>query len=117
MGVQLFYVSVFIGEHVEAGNILMRQHRLKFHPGTDVGIGIDHTLYALAPGTVKFTREPRWSYMEYLERRKKLKGRSLPCVVNLKVKKEDTYVSLRRKEKQYVNVISDPRQVRFVRVE
>ena len=39
-----------------AGNILMRQRGTKIHPGTNVGIGSDDTLYALVDGTVKFER-------------------------------------------------------------
>ena len=39
-----------------AGNILVRQRGTKIHPGTNVGIGGDDTLYALVDGTVKFER-------------------------------------------------------------
>lgn len=49
-------VKRFGGEHVLAGNILVRQRGTKFHPGTNVGIGKDHTLFALIEGAVKFTR-------------------------------------------------------------
>ncbi len=41
-------------EIVLAGNILVRQRGTKFHPGDNVGMGRDHTLYARAPGRVKF---------------------------------------------------------------
>ena len=44
------------GQFVLAGNILMRQRGTKIHPGTNVGIGSDDTLYALVDGTVKFER-------------------------------------------------------------
>lgn len=44
------------GELVLAGNILMRQRGTKMHPGENVGIGKDDTLYALVDGTVKFER-------------------------------------------------------------
>lgn len=44
------------GEHVLAGNILVRQRGTKIHPGTNVGIGKDDTLFALAEGKVKFER-------------------------------------------------------------
>lgn len=44
------------GQYVLAGNILMRQRGTKIHPGTNVGIGSDDTLYALVNGTVKFER-------------------------------------------------------------
>ena len=44
----------FGGEAVAAGNILVRQRGTKFWPGTNVGIGKDHTLFALENGAVKF---------------------------------------------------------------
>lgn len=44
------------GQAVLAGNILVRQRGTKFHPGTNVGIGSDDTLYALTDGVVKFER-------------------------------------------------------------
>ena len=44
------------GQLVQAGNILIRQRGTKIHPGTNVGIGSDHTLYAKVTGTVKFER-------------------------------------------------------------
>jgi large subunit ribosomal protein L27 len=47
-------VKKFGGEEVIAGNILVRQRGTKFHPGTNVGIGRDHTLFALVDGSVKF---------------------------------------------------------------
>ncbi len=47
-------VKKFGGEIVLAGNILVRQRGTKFHPGANVGIGKDHTLFALTPGRVKF---------------------------------------------------------------
>jgi large subunit ribosomal protein L27 len=49
-------VKKFGGEAVIAGNILVRQRGTKFHPGTNVGIGRDHTLFALVDGSVKFVR-------------------------------------------------------------
>ena len=42
------------GENVISGNILVRQRGTKFYPGTNVGIGKDHTLFATAEGTVVF---------------------------------------------------------------
>ena len=42
------------GQFVLAGNILVRQRGTNFHPGQNVGIGKDHTLFALADGQVKF---------------------------------------------------------------
>ena len=47
-------VKRFGGEVVAAGNIIIRQRGTKFHPGTNVGLGRDHTIYALTPGSVKF---------------------------------------------------------------
>jgi large subunit ribosomal protein L27 len=47
-------VKRFGGESVLAGNIIVRQRGTKFHAGTDVGIGKDHTLFALSDGKVKF---------------------------------------------------------------
>lgn len=47
-------VKKFGGENVIAGNILVRQRGTKIHPGTNVGIGSDDTLFALAEGKVKF---------------------------------------------------------------
>ena len=53
-------VKRFAGEQVLAGNILVRQRGTRFHPGTNVGIGKDDTLYALADGRVQFSiRGPR----------------------------------------------------------
>lgn len=47
-------VKKFGGEPVVAGNILVRQRGTRFHPGSNVGCGRDHTLFATADGTVKF---------------------------------------------------------------
>jgi large subunit ribosomal protein L27 len=47
-------VKRFGGENVLAGNILVRQRGTKFHPGQNVGIGSDDTLFALVDGMVKF---------------------------------------------------------------
>ena len=47
-------VKRFGGETVLAGNILVRQRGTKFHPGVNVGIGKDHTLFAKADGKVEF---------------------------------------------------------------
>ena len=48
-------VKVFGGEMVVAGNIIVRQRGTKFHPGLNVGIGKDHTLFSKVDGTVKFS--------------------------------------------------------------
>ena len=47
-------VKKFGGQSVIAGNILIRQRGTKFHPGDNVGMGKDHTLFALSEGQVKF---------------------------------------------------------------
>ncbi len=51
-------VKMFGGQAAIAGNILVRQRGTKFYPGTNVGIGKDHTLFALTDGRVSF-REGR----------------------------------------------------------
>ncbi len=48
-------VKVFGGEAINAGSIIVRQRGTQFHPGDNVGIGKDHTLFALINGRVKFT--------------------------------------------------------------
>jgi large subunit ribosomal protein L27 len=50
-------VKRFGGEHVLAGNILIRQRGTQVHPGPNVGMGTDHTLFAKAPGVVLFKRK------------------------------------------------------------
>jgi large subunit ribosomal protein L27 len=50
-------VKHFGGERVIPGNILVRQRGTQFHPGSNVGIGRDHTLFATAPGRVLFERK------------------------------------------------------------
>jgi large subunit ribosomal protein L27 len=47
-------VKEYAGEQVKAGAILIRQRGTKLHPGTNVGIGKDDTLFALVDGSVKF---------------------------------------------------------------
>jgi len=47
-------VKAFGGQTVSAGSIIVRQRGTKFHPGTNVGIGRDHTLFALVDGNVSF---------------------------------------------------------------
>lgn len=50
-------VKHFGGEYVKGGNIIIRQRGTHFHPGDNVGMGKDHTLYALVYGTVNFARK------------------------------------------------------------
>ncbi|AND68669.1 MULTISPECIES: 50S ribosomal protein L27 [Dyella] len=47
-------VKIYGGQAIEAGNIIVRQRGTQFHAGTGVGLGRDHTLYALVDGTVQF---------------------------------------------------------------
>ncbi|MDE0931651.1 MAG: 50S ribosomal protein L27 [Halioglobus sp.] len=47
-------VKCFGGEAVKAGNIIVRQRGTRFHPGENVGIGKDHTLFAKADGKIEF---------------------------------------------------------------
>ena len=47
-------VKKYGGEQVRAGNIIVRQRGTKFHPGKHVGMGRDHTLFALVDGKVRF---------------------------------------------------------------
>jgi large subunit ribosomal protein L27 len=50
-------VKKFGGERVLAGNIIVRQRGTKWHPGSNVGMGKDHTLFALEQGVVSFARK------------------------------------------------------------
>lgn len=50
-------VKKFGGEVVRAGNIIIRQRGTKFHPGSNVGLGSDYTIFAKIDGTVKFERK------------------------------------------------------------
>ena len=52
-------VKVLGGQKVRAGNIIVRQLGTKFHPGVNVGIGKDYTLFAKIDGTVAFERQGR----------------------------------------------------------
>ena len=56
---QMRGVKKFGGQLVRAGNILVRQVGTKFHPGNNVGMGSDYTLFALVDGVVAFDREGR----------------------------------------------------------
>lgn len=52
-------VKKFGGESVVAGNIILRQRGTRYHPGANVGIGRDHTLFALKDGAVAFDKTHR----------------------------------------------------------
>ena len=49
-------VKLFGGQAIEAGNIIVRQRGTQFHPGDNVGMGKDHTLFALTDGRVEFRK-------------------------------------------------------------
>lgn len=49
-------VKKFGGEHVIPGNIIIRQRGTKYHPGANVGMGKDHTIFAVIEGNVSFKR-------------------------------------------------------------
>ncbi len=48
-------VKIYGGQAIEAGNIIVRQRGTRFHPGVGVGLGRDHTLFALTSGVVAFS--------------------------------------------------------------
>ena len=50
-------VKIFGGQHIIAGNIIVRQRGTVHHAGDNVGMGKDHTLFALEHGVVKFTKK------------------------------------------------------------
>ena len=50
-------VKLYGGQVVKAGNIIVRQRGTQFHPGTNVGCGRDHTLFATSDGVVRFERK------------------------------------------------------------
>ena len=61
-------VKKFGGEAVRGGNIIVRQRGTKWHPGSNVGLGKDHTLFALCDGKVEFQRKANGrAYVAVLE--------------------------------------------------
>lgn len=50
-------LKIFGGQAAKAGNIIVRQRGTQHHPGVNVGIGKDHTLFALVDGTVQFQKK------------------------------------------------------------
>ena len=50
-------IKIFGGQFAKAGNILVRQRGTKHHPGLNVGMGKDHTLFALSDGNVEFRKK------------------------------------------------------------
>ncbi|MFH1320881.1 MAG: 50S ribosomal protein L27 [Bacteroidota bacterium] len=60
-------IKIFGGQFVRAGNIIVRQRGTKHSPGTNVGIGKDHTLFALTEGTVIFKKRKKDRSFVYVE--------------------------------------------------
>ena len=56
-------VKRYGGQYVKAGEIIMRQHGTKIHPGDNVGLGSDYTLFAKAAGTVDFYSRNNRNYV------------------------------------------------------
>lgn len=52
-------IKKYGGESVQAGNIILRQCGTKWHPGRNVGLGTDYTIFALVDGTVKFEHKDK----------------------------------------------------------
>jgi len=50
-------IKIFGGEKVRSGNIIIRQRGTKFHPSEGVGLGKDHTIFALKDGVVQFSKK------------------------------------------------------------
>jgi large subunit ribosomal protein L27 len=59
-------VKKFGSESVLAGNILVRQRGTKWHPGANVGLGVDHTLFALTDGRVAFQKKGERAYVSVI---------------------------------------------------
>lgn len=63
---QYLGVKLFGGEQAIAGNIIVRQRGTHFHPGQNVGIGKDHTIFALKNGIIKFTTKKGKQFINVL---------------------------------------------------
>jgi len=59
-------VKKYGGEIVVSGNIIVRQRGTKFHPGTNVGIGKDHTLFAIKNGKVSFKKTRKRTFVSVI---------------------------------------------------
>ena len=59
-------VKKFGGEFVISGNIIVRQRGTKYHPGANVGIGVDHTLFATTSGVVTFKQKETRQYVSVM---------------------------------------------------
>ena len=64
-------IKLFGGQFAKAGNIIVRQRGTVHNPGENVGIGKDHTLFALVDGTVSFCKK-RWKNESMVSMRKRL---------------------------------------------
>ncbi len=60
-------VKLFGGQFAKAGNIIVRQRGTKHHPGNNVGMGKDHTLFALTDGIVRFKKRRNNKSYVYIE--------------------------------------------------
>ena len=60
-------VKIFGGQYAKAGNIIVRQRGTKHHPGENVGLGKDHTLFALIDGTVRFRKRANNKSFVYVD--------------------------------------------------
>ena len=56
---QFLGIKKYGGEVVRAGNIIVRQNGTKWHPGTNVGLGTDYTIFALIDGVVRFEHKDK----------------------------------------------------------
>ena len=59
-------VKKYGGEVVISGNIIVRQRGTKFHPGTNVGLGTDHTLFATAKGKISFKKTRKRTFVSVI---------------------------------------------------
>jgi large subunit ribosomal protein L27 len=59
---QYLGIKKYGGEAVKAGNIIVRQNGTKWHPGTNVGLGTDYTIFALVDGVVRFEHKDKKRY-------------------------------------------------------
>ena len=59
-------IKKFGGEVVISGNIIVRQRGTKFHPGTNVGLGKDHTLFATADGKISFKKTRKRTFISVI---------------------------------------------------
>lgn len=63
-------VKIFGGQKVVAGNIIVRQHGTKFHPGLNAGMGDDYTIFALKDGIVRFQEKKVVAFTGNKDKRK-----------------------------------------------